>query len=262
MAHRRQSPGSGLRPYRWLARYYDRVMVDHAALFRGVRRTLLRNILPKVTAVCDLACGSGETALDFARYGYQVYAVDLSPTQVRTVRRKAREQKLPVKVVRGDMRTFRLPEPVDLVTCEFDALNHVPHHSDLHRVMRSVARALRPGGWFYFDINTRKAFETLWATQTWIDAEEFKVAIHGRFDDRTRRAELHLEWFLPAGRKRFRHRRETIHEVCWDPGEVRSALRTAGFGAVRPRDGAPFFGGWDWDAPGCRTFYLAQKEVP
>jgi len=54
------------------------------------------------------------------------------------------------------MRTFCLPEPVDLVTCEYNALNHLPQKADLARTVRAVARALRPGGYFYFDVNNGK----------------------------------------------------------------------------------------------------------
>lgn len=247
-------------PYNLLARYYDQVMAEHAALFRRVRRSLLKDVMPKVRSVCDLGCGSGETALDFARRGHQVFAVDLSSGQVRHVRRKAREKGLTVHALQADMRSFRLPEPVDLITCEFDALNHVPRHSDLTRVLRSVALALNPGGWFYFDVNTQRAFEEIWSTQTWVNTKEFKLALHGSFDANKMRAALEMEWFLPTGR-RWRHHQERVEEVCWTPQQIRAALRQAGFGTVRARDGAPFFRGWDWDTPGCRTFYLARKAM-
>ncbi len=253
-------------PYNLLARYYDEVMVDHAELFRAVREKLLRKILPQVRSVCDLACGSGETALDFAGRGLTVYAVDLAPGQVRHVREKAADLCLPVKALRADMRSFRLPrrrrglpKQVDLVTCEFDALNHVPRHSDLARVLGSVARALKPGGWFYFDVNTQRAFEEIWTTQNWIDTPDFKLVLHGGFDPAKMRAWLDLEWFLPEG-KLWRHKNERVDEVCWTPGEIRAALREAGFQLLREVDGAPFFRGWDWATPGCRTFYLARKK--
>ncbi len=67
------------------------------------------------------------------------------------------------------MRAFRLTEPVDLVLCEFDALNHIPRKPDLARVASAVARALRPGGHFYFDVNNRLAFETIWPGTWWVE---------------------------------------------------------------------------------------------
>jgi hypothetical protein len=48
---------------------------------------------------------------------------------------------MPLRVLRGDMREFRLPEPVDLVLCEFDALNHVPRKGDLAPVAVTVREA-------------------------------------------------------------------------------------------------------------------------
>ena len=66
------------------------------------------------------------------------------------------------------MRTFRLPKAMDLITCEFDALNHVPRKADLRRVARAVARALRAGGHFLFDVNNSLGFERYWAGAVWM----------------------------------------------------------------------------------------------
>ena len=247
------------RPYNLLAKFYDQVMVDHPMLFRRVRRAMLKDILPRIESVCDLGCGSGEAALDYAAQGLEVFAVDHSPQQCRNVRNKARMEDLPIRVIRADMRSFRLPKPVDLITCEFDALNHLPRHSDLARTLRAVTRALRPGGWFYFDVNTRRAFEEIWTTTSWVQTEEFKLAIHGDFDAARMKAVLNLDWFLPEN-GRWRHRKETLNEVCWTPAQIRAALKVAGLVRVRTQDGAPHFRGWDWERPGCRTFYLARKS--
>ena len=246
------------KPYDLLAKYYDRVMLDHPMLFRRVRNSLLKDILPRIESVCDLGCGSGEAGLLFAAQGLEVFAVDLSPRQCASVRRKAREEDVAIKVIKADMRSFRLPHPVDLVTCEFDALNHLPRHADLGKTLKAVARALRPGGWFYFDVNTQLAFERIWSTTSWVDEKEFKVTIHGDFDPNRMRATLNLDWFVPSG-KNWRHIQESLEEVCWTPEQIRTALRRAGFTRVKAQDGAPFFQGWDWDQPGCRTFYLTQK---
>jgi SAM-dependent methyltransferase len=70
-----------------------------------------------------------------------MFGVDLSPAMCRQARAKARRTQLPLRVIQGDMRSFRLPEPVDLVLCEFDAVNHVPDKNDLALVAKAVARA-------------------------------------------------------------------------------------------------------------------------
>jgi ubiquinone/menaquinone biosynthesis C-methylase UbiE len=66
--------------YKYLAHYYDQVF-DFAHSWGEIPRVeLLKEILPRVGSACDLACGTGTTALEFARGGIRMCAVDLSPT--------------------------------------------------------------------------------------------------------------------------------------------------------------------------------------
>src|SRR5208337_186112 len=144
---------SVIRPYRWLAQYYDEIFSSFRFPIDAARERVLGRILPQVETACDLACGTGTTALILARKGIKMYALDLSPLMCRLAREKAGRARLPVRVFRADMRHFRLPQSVDLVTCEYDALNHVPRRADLRFVAKAVQRALRPGGHFFFDVN-------------------------------------------------------------------------------------------------------------
>ena len=247
------------RPYGLLAKYYDQLFTFHLSWFEAARERVLGRILPDVESACDLACGTGTTALMLARKGIQMYGVDLSPTMCRLARAKARRLGLPLRVLAGDMRHFRLPEPVDLVLCEFDALNHVERTSDLARVARAVSRALRPGGHFYFDVNNRLAFETIWPGTWWVEKPGVALVMHGGYDRQRDRAWTDLEWFLRDGRC-WRRRHERIEQVAWTRAQMKDALHKAGFDRIRAFDAAPFFTGDPRIRPGCRTFYLARKS--
>jgi SAM-dependent methyltransferase len=225
------------RPYSLLARFYDRLIPGVPEMNRHAREAILGKRLRGFASACDLACGSGDTALDLARLGLDVQAVDLSPTFCKILRDEARRAGARIRVLRADMRSFRLRESVDLLVCEFAALNNLDLREDLSKVFRCVARALKPGGSFAFDVNTPLSFETQVPKGEWIDQPDFKLVMHGVVEDGGRRLPLHLEWFLPE-RGRFRHVRETIVHVCWTEAEIRSALRAAGFGKIRTFDGA------------------------
>lgn len=229
-------PRARNRPYFLLARFYDQLLEGVSGMNRHARGVILAEALAGARTACDLACGSGETALDLARRGLDVVAVDSSPTFLRIVREKAAKARLHVTLRRGDMRAFRLARTVDLLLCEFAALNNLDDRADLPRVFRSAARALRPGGTFAFDVNTPLAFRTQCAPAMFVDRPDFKLVLRCAFEDEGRRAVVTLEWFVPEGRL-FRHARETIVHVAWSEAEIRRALRTAGFEKVRVFDG-------------------------
>lgn len=231
---RRKAPVNA--PYSLLARYYDRLMGDAAEMNRHARRRALGSLLRQARSACDLACGSGEGALDLARAGIEVHAVDLAPTFCRVVRRKARAAGLPIEVHCADMRDFSLRRPVDLVVAEFAALNNLAERRDLLPTLVSVARALRPGGNFLFDVNTPLSLRTQYTVTQWVQDRAFRLVQRGELEPGGKRVRLDFEWFVPEARL-FRHLRETIWNVCWTDAEIRRALRAAGFDRVRWFDG-------------------------
>ncbi len=243
--------------YRWLAKYYDHLF-ELRRPFSAARETILGPILPRVESACDLCCGTGELALRLAAAGIRTFAVDLSPEMCRQTRAKARRAGLPVRVLRADMRDFRLPCPVDLVTCEFDALNHVPRTRDLARVVRSVARALRPGGYFAFDVNNRLAFERVWNSTWFVERDPVAMVMRNTHRRGTARARADVVWFVRKG-DCWRRYQERVEEVCWSAGEIRAALRGAGFDQIRCWDAAPFFHD-PLTRPGNRTFWRARRS--
>jgi SAM-dependent methyltransferase len=242
-----------------VARYYEQLQGQAPATNRHARRRILGKILPRIRSVCDLGCGTGTTALEFARRGYRVFAVDLFPEMCRIAREKARRARLPVRVLCADLRSFRLPQPVDLMTCEFDALNHLPRKPDLACAIRAVARALRPGGYFSFDLNTHRTLEELFPSGHWFETGDFCLALHGGYERRRKKGWLKFEWFLPAG-KMWRRHRERIEEICWTDAEVRRALRQAGFHRIRAWDATEVRPRSMRSRPGFDCYFLAQKK--
>lgn len=241
------------RPYRLLARYYDQFFASHLGWQRRARREILREIFPTVQSVCDLACGTGSTAIAMRRRGIKVFTVDLSPTMCRLARLKARRAGAHIRVIRGDMRTFRLPERVDLITCEFDAVNHLAQKSDLAKTAKAVARALCPGGFFYFDVNRRWHLEKNWPGMHWAEEPGVVMIMRGSYDRRRAKGCLDLEWFVRENTcwQRFH---EHIEQVWWTDTEIRQSLREAGFVRIRSWDARQFLP----MARGTRTFYLAR----
>jgi len=253
-------PSQPVSPYRWLAEFYDELFTFHLPWFASARERILGPILPSLKSACDLACGTGTTAVELARAGLKMSAVDLSPAMCRIARTKAHAAGVPLRVLRADMRDFRLQKPVDLVLCEYDALNHIPRTRDLGKVLACVARALNPGGHFYFDVNTRLSFEHIWPDTWFVENENVAAAFRGAYDRRSGKAFSDIDWFVREGQL-WRRRHERVEQVCWTDREMRASLRQAGFRVLGTWDATLFFTTSPETTSGCRTFYLARKRA-
>jgi tellurite methyltransferase len=106
-------------------------LVEHGPLLGGGGRAL------------DVACGDGRNALQLARLGFDVDAVDISDLTIDALRAAAAERAPAVHPRVLDLEREPLPEDAyDVVVC-FNYLQR-----DL---FDALARALRPGGWLLFE---------------------------------------------------------------------------------------------------------------
>ena len=207
---------------------------------------------------CDLACGTGITALSLASSGIKTFAVDLSPSMCKLSRAKALHRRVPLHVIQADMRSFRLPRPVDLITCESDAINHVPHRVDLRDVLESVSRALRPGGYFFFDVNNARGFRQYWKGNVWLEKPGVVLIMRNGHSADALRAWSDIEWFIREGRVWRRHQ-ERVEEVCWTREEICDCLRSVHLRLIGTWDATRFFRENPAVTRGCHTIYLARK---
>ena len=104
-------------------------------------------------SAADIGCGTGVFACYLNRcWGVPVFGVDRSAEMLRQARRNCRSRG--VCFLQQDIRCLALPAQVDLITANFDTLNHLRSAADLRRTVKRIAANLRPGGHFYFDIIT------------------------------------------------------------------------------------------------------------
>ncbi len=142
------------RPYSQLAVAYDQTIGWPTFLrTRRAFESLTRHYGIRFRNAADLGCGTGLFVNYLNRcWGVPVWAVDISPEMLRVAARNCSGSG--VRLLRQDIRCLRLPEPVDLATSNFDALNHLTGKDDLRVAFRRVAENLCAGGHFYFDLIT------------------------------------------------------------------------------------------------------------
>lgn len=100
-------------------------------------------LLPPYGDVLELGCGSGEPAARMLAARHRYTGVDLSREQLRLARAVVPDARL----LHADLATLDFdPESFDAVVSLY-VLGHLPQE-DVPRVYASVARWLRPGGYF------------------------------------------------------------------------------------------------------------------
>jgi SAM-dependent methyltransferase len=142
------------RPYSILARDYDSALgLDSFRHIRDLFEKLVRELGFHFSSAADVGCGTGLFARHLCRrWRVPVFAVDRAPAMLRVARRNCCGTG--VHVLQQDLRALRLPAPVDLITANFDVLNHLVHREDLGRALRCIAENLVPGGHLIFDFLT------------------------------------------------------------------------------------------------------------
>jgi len=100
--------------------------------------------------ICDLACGQGRVARHLVERGARVVGIDLSAKLLAIACRHEETDPRGIEYVHADAQNLddQVLGLFDGVVC-FLALMDIP---DLAPTLQSVARILRPGGWFVFSI--------------------------------------------------------------------------------------------------------------
>lgn len=215
-------------PYASLAPVYDRTIGGPVfERTRAIFEALVKRFGLRFRDAIDLGCGTGLFCRYLARrWKTPVIGVDLSPEMLRAAARNCRG--LPVRLIRGDISRLRLPCRSDLITSNFDTLNHLTSPALVRRAIERVADHLRPGGAFFFDFLTPHQRFPPWK----------KVAIQA--PSRECRLTQFLSWnprdrvlrVKVVIRRRGKPPLVELHrERLYDPGEIGCWLRRA---ALRP----------------------------
>ncbi|MCA9542728.1 MAG: methyltransferase domain-containing protein, partial [Myxococcales bacterium] len=104
--------------------------------------------------ILDLACGYGRMAVPLGRRGYEVIGVDLNLEMLERGLGIVHRDKLPVKLVHGDMRDLKFDQVFDGACLLDTSLGFFSEVEDL-AVLKGLLRALKRGGRLLLDLTNR-----------------------------------------------------------------------------------------------------------
>jgi SAM-dependent methyltransferase len=208
--------------YDSLAPYYDGFTdgYEHDVWLDRLEAVALEHGLSGRRAL-DVACGTGKSTEPLARRGYRVAGCDISPTMIGQARRRLGPA---VPLFVADMRRLPPLGRFDLVTCLDDSINYLLAPSELRAALRSMRRALAPGGLLVFDVNTLATYRSFFSGEFARQTGSCRYRWHG-----TRNGgalyEARLEITPGPGRPAVASLHRQRH---WPPETLRAALWAAG----------------------------------
>lgn len=129
----------------------------------------------------DLACGTGELAVEFAFSGYKVVGLDLSKEMIEVAEEKAAAAEVEVSFSVQNMTNFHFNELFDVITCYCDSLNYLRSEQEVQATFKQVAKHLKTSGTFLFDVHSVYKISEGFQAFSYGDAEEEVATIWNSF---------------------------------------------------------------------------------
>ena len=217
----------------WWATYFDeRYLLEYEPLFdlerdrREVSRLVELLELPVGARILDCPCGQGRHAHLLAEAGFDVDGLDLSRHLLARARERGTGKTL--RYARGDMRALpaRWSGRFDAVVNLFTSFGFFADPADDRRVIRELARVLRPGGVLVWHGGSRDGVSAKFLARDWWRARDGTLIAQERsFDPLSGFLHIASEWRGPSGEGRRDHRIRLysathLAELCRDAGLV------------------------------------------
>lgn len=109
-------------------------------------RELAAGTAPAGGPILDVGAGTGRVALDLARAGHEVVALDRDELLLGALRERAARERLDVSTVTSDARAFALDRAFALVLAPMQTVQLLGGPDGVERFVHCAADHLRPGG--------------------------------------------------------------------------------------------------------------------
>ncbi len=158
--------------YKKFAYFYDEVMAE---LNYDLWLEFTEQYLKPGDSILDLACGSGTFATMCKLKGYNSEGLDLSETIIEIANEKRKLNRLDIPFYVADMTNFNTGKKYDVITCFFDSVNFLKDKNQINKMFDCVAKHLKDGGYFIFDIFSKELFREYEKNEIKEDYGTFKI---------------------------------------------------------------------------------------
>jgi len=173
--------------------------------------------IKKINNHLDLGAGTGSFCELMKTIGIDSEGIDISKDMINIAEDKG------IKIYNRDMQTFKMDKTYDLITSNFDSINHV---DKVGKVFKNVFRHLKKDGIFTFDFNNIKALVNLEDYR--FRFEEYIVVTNNKVINKK---QLEISVDIYKGDKLIGSNK--VVETLYDNNYIVEALKIVGFNYIK-----------------------------
>ncbi|KUP07259.1 methyltransferase [Bacillus coahuilensis m2-6] len=213
---------------------YDELMQDAPYdLWLSFTKSKVENGDLKEKAILDLACGTGEMSIRFAKEGMNVTGVDLSETMLMVAKDKTNEANVSVDYYQQDMKELEGLSEFDLVVLYCDSLNYLSGPRDVLATFKRIYDHLKPGGMLLFDVHSPFKVDELFIDQSFSFAGEEISYIWDSFAGEEPHSVIHeLTFFVKEDNGLYERVEETHEQRTFPIADYTNWLREVGYSSI------------------------------
>lgn len=218
--------------YHIFSYFYDKVM-DQSVYDDWMAYIKKYQPEDKKLEILELACGTGQIAVQLAKAGHEVTGVDLSEDMLVLAQERMQKENVNFDLLQGDMRDMGEIGQFDVCTCFSDSLCYLPEQEDLQAVFDGVYANLKEDGLFLFDVHSLYQVREVFPGYQYIYQDEEDVFLWESFEGEREDSVEHLLTFFVANEDGSFNRLQELHEEqVFAVSVYESLLKQAGFKSV------------------------------
>lgn len=206
-------------------------------------------------AVLDVGCGLGQHALEFARRGYLVVALDLALSMITRAAEEAQQRGLRINFLHKDIRDIGFEGTFDAIICVGTTFGFFDDEQN-RNVLGRLAHALKPGGKLLIEIINRDYVIRSQPNLVWFEGEGCVVMEESDFNYYSSRLNVKRTMMREDGRQsesEYSIRLYSVHEL----GQL---LKQAGF-SIKEVSGQEATRGLFFGSHSTRIIMLAERRT-
>ncbi len=217
--------------YSILANFYDSTIGVDYGEWADYLLSLMSNFHHVPKDILDLGCGTGNLSLFFARKGYNLLGIDLSPQMIELALAKIKDEDMPIDFLVQDIRDLNLSgKQFDTVISTCDVLNYILTYNELSAVFEGVHKVLKPGGLWLFDLNSTKKLKQIYGDESYADLQtDFAYFWDNSYDRENKVVSMELTFFVQTTEGLYERVVEEHRQKLWFPDDVDQIAENSGF---------------------------------